>query len=89
MSRRNQIGQSRAEKIPKFLAQKIFLKELLTGTQVPYRIYTCPGVANLASKYECLNYCSFRDMALFMVFRVFFFRKIQFEVSQNLKLPTL
>ena len=45
-------------------------------------------VANLASELDCSNLCSFCDMPFLMDF-LKNFRIRKFEVSQNLKTPTL
>ena len=42
------------------------------------------GVANLASKYDCSNICSFRDMTFLMVSISFFIENLNLEVFQNL-----
>ena len=53
---------------------------------VPARVL--PRIANLASKYDCSNPCSFRDMTIFVIFSKFF-RQIKLIIFQNLNFATL
>ena len=41
------------------------------------------GVAVFASKYDCSNRCSFRDMRFFMIFSEIFKKKLDIEKFQN------
>ena len=47
------------------------------------------GVAIFASKNDCSNPCSFRDMTVFMIFSEFFKKKIDVKTSKSLKISIL
>ena len=67
-----------------FFSQNLKFPTLKLG---PVRVIS--KIGNLASKYDCSNPCSFRDVTLFVIFSKNFRKLKLLLVFENLKFPTL